>query len=102
MASTISHHPEERSRACRGIASRRAHGIDPATLTDAACAILTARDPVAKVALAQRAAAHWLSGALEILGDTRPPDRPALRPPREMKRRRGARSAANRLALLHA
>jgi uncharacterized ferritin-like protein (DUF455 family) len=104
MASAISPHPEERPQ----VASRRTHGVDPATLTSAACAILTANDPAAKVALSQRAAEHWRAGELEILGDTRPPDRPArperplLRPPREMKRRRGAGSATNRFALLHA
>lgn len=80
----------------------------PATLTDAACAILHCAEPAQKIALSHRFAASWRAGTLGICGATRPPERPArpalpaLKPPREMKRRRGGGSAANRVALLHA
>ncbi len=51
---------------------------------------------------------HWRDGALDDIGDTRPPDRPArpahpeLRPPREMPRRKRGFGDAARIALLHA
>ncbi len=78
------------------------------TLCDAACAILNASEPAEKIALSHRVAAEWLAGELGILGATRPPDRPArpakpeLKLPRDMRRRRGGGSDANRVALLHA
>jgi uncharacterized ferritin-like protein (DUF455 family) len=78
------------------------------TLTDAACAILTASDPAEKIALSHRVAASWRADEIGALGATRPPDRPArpakpaLKLPRDMKRRRGGGSDANRVALLHA
>jgi uncharacterized ferritin-like protein (DUF455 family) len=80
----------------------------PATLTDAACAVLGTSAPDEKVALSHRIAAAWRAGEIGALGTARPPDRPArpqrpeLKPPRDMKRRRGGGSAANRIALLHA
>jgi uncharacterized ferritin-like protein (DUF455 family) len=80
----------------------------PATLTDAACAILTSAEPADKIALSHRFAAAWRAGELDICGATLPPERPArpvlpvLKPPREMKRRRGGGSEANRVALVHA
>ena len=104
MALIMSPHPEEAPKE----PSRRAHGIDPATLTDAACAILTTSEPAEKIALSHRVAASWRAGELRALGGTRPPDRPArpakpeLKLPRDMKRRRGGGSDANRIALLHA
>jgi uncharacterized ferritin-like protein (DUF455 family) len=82
--------------------------VIPASLTDAACAILNTAAPDDKVALSHRFAALWRDGSLEILGTARPPDRPArpakpeLMAPRDMKRRRGAGSDGNRIALLHA
>jgi uncharacterized ferritin-like protein (DUF455 family) len=104
MALIVSPHPEEAPKE----PSRRAHGIDPATLTEAACAILESAEPAEKIALSHRVAASWRAGELRALGETRPPDRPArparpeLKLPRDMKRRRGGGSDANRVALLHA
>jgi uncharacterized ferritin-like protein (DUF455 family) len=77
-------------------------------LGDAACAVLNAADPAAKVALTRRFAQAWRQGALAPGGDERPPARPArparpeLKPPRDMKRRRAAGSREGRIALLHA
>ncbi len=83
-------------------------GIKVSTLSDAACAVLEASAPEEKVARSHRVAAAWRDGALDALGNSRPPDRPArparpvLKPPREMPKRRSAGSAQNRIALLHA
>jgi uncharacterized ferritin-like protein (DUF455 family) len=80
----------------------------PATLTQAACAVLSASAPAEKVALSHRFAAAWRGGLIIALGSAPPPDRPArpawpeLKAPRDMKRRRGGGSAQNRIALLHA
>ncbi len=82
--------------------------MNPTSLTDAACAVLNAAAPEEKVALSHRFAASWRDGGLHAIGDTRPPLRPArpalpeLKAPREVKRRRGGGSLANRIALLHA
>jgi uncharacterized ferritin-like protein (DUF455 family) len=78
------------------------------TLTEASCAVLTAAEPAEKVALAHRLAMAWRDGAISEIGSVCPPDRPArpakpeLKAPRDMPRRRGAGSPANRIALLHA
>jgi uncharacterized ferritin-like protein (DUF455 family) len=78
------------------------------TLTEAACAVLNAAEPEEKVALSHRHAAAWRDGAISDIGGAAPPDRPArpakpeLKDPRDMPRRRGAGSLANRFALLHA
>lgn len=97
-------HPERaRQRAVEG-----RNAIDPATLSEAACAILTASEPADKIALSHRFAAAWRDGTLSARGAAWPPERPArparpeLKPPRAMKRRRGGGSAENRIALLHA
>jgi uncharacterized ferritin-like protein (DUF455 family) len=77
-------------------------------LTEAACAVLGAAEPAQKIAHAHRAAAAWRDGGITAIGSARPPDRPArpakpeLKDPRNMPRRRGAGSLANRIALLHA
>jgi len=76
-------------------------------LAPAAVAILTAADPAEKVARSLAVAAAWRAGRLSIGGATPPdrparPDAPALRPPREVKRRRISRGLAGRVALLHA
>ena len=77
------------------------------TLTQAACAVLSASAPTDKVSLSHRFTAAWRAGAISALGTAQPPDRPArperpeLRPPREMKRRRSGGSLANRIALMH-
>jgi uncharacterized ferritin-like protein (DUF455 family) len=78
------------------------------SLTDAACAVLNAAEPAEKIERAHRAATAWRDGGIAEIGNTRPPDRPArpmrpeLKDPRDMPRRRGAGSLANRIALLHA
>jgi uncharacterized ferritin-like protein (DUF455 family) len=78
------------------------------TLAEAACAVLTAAAPEEKVALSHRVAASWRDGGIAEIGTAAPPDRPArpakpeLKDPRDMPRRRGAGSLANRVALLHA
>ena len=77
------------------------------TLAARAVAILATAAPADKVRLSEAAAAAWRAGALGI-GKATPPDRPArpdrpvLRPPREMAKRRGAGARASRIALLHA
>jgi len=80
----------------------------PASLTDAARAVLGAAAPTAKVALTQEFAQAWRAGAIAAIGGACAPDRPArpakpeLKAPREMPRRRHGGSQANRVALLHA
>src|SRR5690349_7596371 len=80
----------------------------PATLTEAACAVLTAAAPSEKVALSHRVAAAWRDGGIDLVGSAQPPERPLrperpeLKDPRDMPRRRGAGSLTNRVALLHA
>jgi uncharacterized ferritin-like protein (DUF455 family) len=76
-------------------------------LTAAAVAILATADPAAKAAASRRLAELWQAGAIEI-GDATPPQRPArperpvLRPAKEMPKRRNFGSPAGRIALLHA
>lgn len=76
-------------------------------MTAGAVAILTTADPEAKTTASRRLAEQWRSGATEI-GDAAPPLRPArpqrpvLRPPKEMPKRRNFGSPAGRVALLHA
>ena len=78
------------------------------SLTAAACAVLRAGEPAEKVALSHRFARQWRDGSIAEIGKALPPDRPArplrpiLKPAREMVRRRGGGSLANRIALLHA
>jgi len=80
----------------------------PATLAQAACAVLSTPAPQEKVALSHRFAAAWRNGGIGEIGNAQPPqrparpDKPALKDPRDMPRRRGAGSLANRVALLHA
>lgn len=77
------------------------------SLTAGAAAILATPDPMAKAAASRALAAAWAEGVLP-LGDALPPsrparpDRPVLRPPRDMPRRRNFGSPAGRTALLHA
>jgi uncharacterized ferritin-like protein (DUF455 family) len=78
------------------------------TLAESACAVLNAASPADKVALSHRVAIAWRNGSIAEIGTTIPPDRPArpdkpeLKPPREMPRRRNAGSLEHRVALLHA
>jgi len=77
-----------------------------AGLSAAACAVLRAADPAAKVALSVAVARDWRSGAMRDIGHAAPPgrparpDRPALRRPGDMARR--SRGRRGRVALLHA
>jgi uncharacterized ferritin-like protein (DUF455 family) len=70
-------------------------------------AILAIADPAAKAAASQELAAAWSEGAM-VPGQAVPPPRPArperplLRPPKEMARRRAFGSRAGQIALLHA
>jgi uncharacterized ferritin-like protein (DUF455 family) len=79
----------------------------PLTLTSGAVAILETADPAAKAAASFRLAGIWRDGPIEI-GNTPPssrparPERPLLRPPKEMPKRRAFGSPAGRIALLHA
>ncbi len=77
------------------------------TLTAGAVGILATADPAAKAAASRRLAEMWWAGELEIghvLPPRRParPERPVLRPPKEMPKRRAFGSLAGRIALLHA
>jgi uncharacterized ferritin-like protein (DUF455 family) len=82
--------------------------VIPTTLNEAACAVLNAAEPTEKITLSHRLAAAWRAGVISDIGSAQPPDRPArparpeLKDPRDMPRRRGAGSLANRIALLHA
>ena len=81
--------------------------IPPASLTSGAVAILATADPAAKASASGRLAEIWDAGGLDV-GDSLPPSRPArperplLRPPKEMPKRRAFGSPAGRVALLHA
>jgi uncharacterized ferritin-like protein (DUF455 family) len=78
------------------------------TLAGAALAVLGSAEPARKVELTRSHAAAWRTGRLSGPTAARPPDRPArpdrpeLRPPRDMPARRKAGSLAGRVALLHA
>jgi uncharacterized ferritin-like protein (DUF455 family) len=78
-----------------------------ASLSDGAVAILATADPMAKASASRRLAEIWDSGGLEV-GDSVPPPRPArperpqLRSPKDMPKRRAFGSLAGRIALLHA
>ena len=77
-----------------------------ATLTGRLVAILTISGAREKAAAARAAAADWRAGRLEAAGFAAPPDRPGrpdrpeLRPPRDMPKR--GMGEAGRVALLHA
>jgi uncharacterized ferritin-like protein (DUF455 family) len=70
-------------------------------------AILATADPAVKATASQALAEEWREGSL-TLGHSVPPPRPArperpvLRPPKEMAKRRAFGSLAGRVALLHA
>lgn len=77
------------------------------TLSQAACAVLSAADPTEKCRLTRAYAADWREGRITQVGDTPPPDRPArparpqLLPPREMPRRSYG-GEKGRIGLIHA
>jgi uncharacterized ferritin-like protein (DUF455 family) len=78
------------------------------TLAACAAAVLNAPEPQDKVALTRRFADDWRIGRIELGGGAdvpvRParPERPLLKAPRDMARRRAGASRAGRVALLHA
>ncbi len=79
----------------------------PANLTSGAVAILATADPMAKAWSSRRLAEIWGAGALDVGASVPPPrparpERPQLRPPKEMPKRRAFGSPAGRIALLHA
>ncbi len=80
----------------------------PATIAEAACAVLKAAEPAAKVRLSAHAASAWRLGTLAWDFNETPPDRPGrpakpeLVPAMAVKSRGKAGSLAKRIALLHA
>ena len=77
------------------------------TLTAGAVAILATADPAAKANLSAALAAAWRTDGLPVGAAAPPPrparpERPALRPPREMPKRRSLGTPTGRVALLHA
>lgn len=80
----------------------------PETLSEAACGVLSTACAERKATLTHGIARAWRDGRIGDIGSSVPPDRPArperpaLRPPREVKRRRISEQAAGRIALLHA
>src|SRR6202030_1840266 len=81
--------------------------IPPASLTSGAVAILATADPAAKARGSRRLAEIWDTSGLDVGASVPPPrparpERPQLRPPKEMPKRRAFGSPAGRVALLHA
>jgi uncharacterized ferritin-like protein (DUF455 family) len=78
------------------------------TLADAARAVLAEPVPLQKVKRVEAMARDWRSGAIVTIGEAGAPDRPArpdrpeLRRPGDMPKRRASGSLPNRIALLHA
>lgn len=78
------------------------------TLSNAAVIVLNMPDPLGKVRMTTTFARAWRAGLIEEVGEAEVPDRPArperpaLKPPRDMPKRRKAGSLAGRIALLHA
>jgi uncharacterized ferritin-like protein (DUF455 family) len=76
-------------------------------LAGQAVAILATADPAGKVAASRALADAWNQGRMPV-GRAAPPahparpDRPVLRPPKEMPKRRNFGSPAGRMALVHA
>lgn len=80
----------------------------PDSITEAACLVLRTAKPADKAEATRRIARAWERGAFHGIGGAVPPDRPArpdrpeLRPPAQMPRRRINSAPAGRIALLHA
>jgi uncharacterized ferritin-like protein (DUF455 family) len=78
------------------------------TLSELAISVLCTADPAEKARAARSAASAWRGAPDMAVGQSIPPDRPArpehpaLRPPREVPRRRITSGVAGRVALLHA
>ncbi|PJK29472.1 ferritin-like domain-containing protein [Minwuia thermotolerans] len=81
---------------------------DGDSLTAAACAVLKTSDPTSKAGAARSLGRRWRAGELAGTGGDIPPDRPGrperpeLRAPRDMPKRRKAGAGHSRIALLHA
>jgi len=94
-------------RSCHHEGDARAEATGTASLAAGAAAILGTADPAAKAAAGRALAAAWRTGRTTI-GRARPrarpvrPDRPVLRPPKAMPKRRAFGSPAGRIALVHA
>jgi uncharacterized ferritin-like protein (DUF455 family) len=77
-------------------------------LSELAVGVMQTANPAEKTRAARDAAAAWRETANMPIGSTTPPDRPArpdrppLRPPREVPRRRITSGTPGRIALLHA
>lgn len=78
------------------------------TLVDAAISVLETSDARAKADLSRRVAAEWFSGAITEIGRGMPPDRPArpdrpeLKLPRDVPKRKITAAPEGRIPLLHA
>lgn len=78
------------------------------SLAEAAVAVLLTGDTREKAKLGRAVVTAWKDGTLSTLGASPPPDRPArpekpaLRPPREVPKRKITAAPAGRIALLHA
>jgi uncharacterized ferritin-like protein (DUF455 family) len=94
-------------RSCHHEGDARAEATGTASLAAGAAAILGTADPAAKAAAGRALAAAWRTGRTTI-GRARPParpvrpDRPVMRPPKAMPKRRAFGSQAGRIALVHA
>ena len=81
--------------------------ISNKTLSSAICDVLCISDARQKATATRHLVSAWKDATLK-LGNQPPPDRPGrpdrplLRPPREVPRRRITQSAPGRIALLHA
>jgi uncharacterized ferritin-like protein (DUF455 family) len=81
---------------------------EPATVAEAAGAVLRASTPLDKIKAARRAARAWRQGRLAHEFNTPVPDRPArperpeLLPPSRMPKRGKGGSERGRIAMLHA
>ena len=77
-------------------------------LAASAVRILETGDPIAKAEIGQRFALAWRTGDIKGIGTASPPIRPArpespaLRPPRDVKKRKITALPAGRIALMHA
>ena len=78
------------------------------TLTSALADLLRVNCALDKATAVRKLIAQWQVGGFANIGDETPParpgrpDRPQLRPPREVPRRRISRAAGGRVALVHA
>lgn len=82
--------------------------MTPSTISEAALFVIGTEKAQTKAEVSRAMATRWAAGELDFAFNSAPPDRPGrpdrpvLRPPREMAKRRAGWSRANRVALLHA